>query len=75
MTELSPPRDISEVSEYITNLWYTFNIVKEVRSHGSAEVTPASGSAITMLRCSFSPKHHCIAHLAVMLGTFGDQGA
>lgn len=74
MTELSPP-GISEVSEYITNLWYTSNIVKEVCSHGSAEVTPASGSAVTTLRSSFSPKHHCIAHLTVMLGTGGDSGA
>lgn len=67
MTELSPP-GFAAVSECITNLWYALNIVKEVRSHGSAEVTAASRSAITTLRCSFSPKRHGIAHLAVDAG-------
>lgn len=60
MTELSPPGN-SEVAEYIPNLWYTFNIVKEVLSHGGAEVTAASGSAVTTLRRSFSPLYHSLS--------------
>lgn len=60
MTELSPPGN-SEVSESITNLWYTFNIVKGVLSQGSAEVTAASGRAVTTLRPSFSPSYHSLS--------------
>lgn len=73
MTELSPP-GISQVSQYITNLWYALNIVKEVLSRGSTEVTAAPRRAVTTLRCSFSPKHHRITHLAVIPGVCWSWG-
>lgn len=58
-------------AEYIANLWHTFNIVKGVLSRGSAEVTAASGSAVTTSRPSFSPSCHSLSGDAGECGRSG----